>query len=246
MKRILITILCAGMPVLVTAQTAAPAADNTIQYHSAESFLIEGTDVADSLKEGLYDRLPFSYKDSVRTPVWDLSKSSAGLSIRFLSNSTRLKVKWEVLNDFKMNHMAESGIKGLDLYCRIGGQWQFINTARPSGKKSEVLLSEHMKPVTREYRMFLPLYDGLTSLAIGIDSAAAITKPLKSSRRPIVFYGTSITQGGCASRPGMAYTNIISRKLDVDCINFGFSGNGRMERPIVELMAATEIGRAHV
>ena len=55
--------------------------------------------------------------------------------------------------------------------------------------------------------------------------------------KPIVFYGTSITQGGCASRPGMAHTNIISRKLDVDCINYGFSGNGRMETPIVELIS---------
>ena len=65
-------------------------------------------------------------------------------------------------------------------------------------------------------------------------------KPAAGKYPPIVFYGTSITQGGCASRPGMAYSNIISRKLGVDCVNFGFSGNGRMEAPIVEVMAAMQ------
>ena len=94
-----------------------------------------------------------------------------------------------------------------------------------------------MTPEFREYKLFLPLYDGVTKLEVGIDSTASIEKASPSTVKPIVFYGTSITQGGCASRPGMAHTNIISRKLDVDCINYGFSGNGRMETPIVELIS---------
>jgi hypothetical protein len=94
-----------------------------------------------------------------------------------------------------------------------------------------------MSPDFREYKLFLPLYDGVTKLEVGIDSTASIEKASPSAVKPIVFYGTSITQGGCASRPGMAHTNIISRKLDVDCINYGFSGNGRMETPIVKLIS---------
>ena len=94
-----------------------------------------------------------------------------------------------------------------------------------------------MTPEFREYKLFLPLYDGVTKLEIGIDNNALINKASPNPVKPIVFYGTSITQGGCASRPGMAHTNIISRKLDVDCINYGFSGNGRMETPIVELIS---------
>ena len=85
--------------------------------------------------------------------------------------------------------------------------------------------------------MFLPLYDGLVSIEIGIDSDSQILKADKNMAKPIIFYGTSITQGCCASRPGMAHTNIINRKLDRDILNFGFSGNGRMEEPIAKLIS---------
>ena len=95
----------------------------------------------------------------------------------------------------------------------------------------------NMTNETREFKLYLPLYDGIESLEIGIDFNSFIEKPTRSKKKPIVFYGTSITQGGCASRPGMAHTNIISRKLNIDCINFGFSGNGIMEKPITELIS---------
>jgi hypothetical protein len=97
-------------------------------------------------------------------------------------------------------------------------------------------MSEEM----REFKIFLPLYDGVLNIEVGIDSNSVIKKPLKNNKKPIIFYGTSITQGGCASRPGMAHTNIISRKLDRDCINFGFSGNGRMEQPIAKLISESK------
>ena len=89
----------------------------------------------------------------------------------------------------------------------------------------------------REYKIFLPLYDGLKKIEIGIDNSSFIRKPEKSKKKPIIFYGTSITQGASASRPGMAHTNIISRKLDRNIINFGFSGNGRMEQSISKLIS---------
>lgn len=216
------------------------ASQQNIKYYGREYFLIEGTTIPESEKESPYDRLPISYKAKVRPPVWDLSKNSAGISIGFLSNSTLIKVKWGVMNDNKMNHMAETGIKGVDLYCKVDGTWKYINTGRPEGKENEALLVSTLAPVVREYRMFLPLYDGVSHLEIGIDSVATIEKAVANKYLPIVFYGTSITQGGCASRPGMAYSNIISRKLGVDCVNFGFSGNGRMEPPVVEVLAAMQ------
>ena len=92
----------------------------------------------------------------------------------------------------------------------------------------------------REFKIFLPLYDGVVNIEVGIDSNSIIKKPLKNRNKSIIFYGTSITQGGCASRPGMVHTNIISRKLDLDCINFGFSGNGRMEQPIAKLISKSK------
>ena len=94
-----------------------------------------------------------------------------------------------------------------------------------------------MENELREYKLFLPLYDGIKNIEIGVDSISYIKRPKINEKKPIVFYGTSITQGACASRPGMAHTNIISRQLDRDVINFGFSGNGRMEESIANLIS---------
>ena len=147
------------------------------------------------MKESPYDRLPLSYKDSVRKPVWDLSKSSAGLSIRFLSNSSTISAKWEVLNDFKMNHMADTGIKGIDLYFKNENQWQYLATGRPEGFFNEYTLVQNMNNELREYKIFLPLYDGVKNIEIGIDSTSIIKKSKENLKKPIIFYGTSITQG---------------------------------------------------
>ena len=210
---------------------------NNIKYYGEESFLLEGTFIHDSLKENRYDRLPASYKEIVREPVWDLSKHSSGLSIRFLSNSSVITAKWEVLNNFSMDHMPDTGIKGVDLYFKDNDEWQYINTGVPVGLNNEYKLVENMNNELREYKVFLPLYDGIKNIEIGVDSLSYVKKPMSNKKKPIVFYGTSITQGACASRPGMAHTNIISRQLDRDVINFGFSGNGRMEQPIANLIS---------
>ena len=210
---------------------------NNIKYYGEESFLLEGTFIHDSLKENRYDRLPASYKEIVREPVWDLSKHSSGLSIRFLSNSSVITAKWEVLNNFSMDHMPDTGIKGVDLYFKDNDEWQYVNTGVPVGFKNEYKLVENMDDELREYKVFLPLYDGIKNIEIGVDSLSYVKKPMSNKKKPIVFYGTSITQGACASRPGMAHTNIISRQLDRDVINFGFSGNGRMEQPIANLIS---------
>lgn len=230
----------AFIPLVIFSQNPVISSENKIKYYDHDFFLIEGTTFTDSVKENLYDRFPLSYKDKVRGPVWSLSKSSAGISIRFFTNSTSIGVRWKLLNDAKMNHMAETGIKGIDLYFMNENRWQYVNTARPAGKINNFLLVSNMTPETREFKMYLPLYDGITNLEVGIDSLSTIRKPQKSNKKPIVFYGTSITQGGCASRPGMVHTSIISRKLNVDCINFGFSGNGRMEQPVAELISGID------
>lgn len=239
MKRIILIFISAAVPLLLFSQNNSQNG-NKLKYYGKESFLLEGTVFNDSVKENFYDRFPLSYKDKVRGPVWSLSRNSAGLSVRFLTNSSSIGVKWELISDSKMNHMAETGIKGIDLYYRTGRGWEYVNTARPQGKSNEYLLISGLSPEMREYRMYLPLYDGVKKLEVGIDSMGSIKKASPGTGKPIVFYGTSITQGGCASRPGMAHTNIISRKLDIDCINFGFSGNGKMEEPVSVLMSGID------
>ena len=97
---------------------------------------------------------------------------------------------------------------------------------RPQGKVNEATIVKDMLPEEREYLLFLSLYDGVTSLSIGIDSLSQISGPvteLPVRKKPVVFYGTSILQGGCASRPGMAHTNILERWLNRECINLGLA-----------------------
>lgn len=248
--RYLLICMIFGYSILSFSQENKITQEKEITYFGRDHFIIEGTSISDSLKESPYDRLPISYKDKIREPVWDLSKASAGITVRFHSNSTSISLKWTILNDFDMPHMASTGIKGIDLYTKYNNKWRYVTSAGAlvgqkkyqnnevaSDSINEYELITNISSEFREYKLFLPLYDGVTKLEIGIDSDAQIKKATPNTKKPIIFYGTSITQGGCASRPGMAHTNIISRKLDVDCINFGFSGNGRMETPIIELIS---------
>ena len=210
-----------------------------LEYHDGKDFLLEGTSFPDSVRVRYYDRFPGYAKEMVHPHVWYLSRCAAGLSVRFRTNSPRLGVKWEILRDRQENHMPATGIKGLDLYSLVDNEWVYINTAKPSGVENKYLLTDAAEGSMREYRLYLPLYDGLEKLEIGISPGAVIERPQQEewSMKPIVFYGTSITQGGCASRPGMAYSNIISRKLNVECMNLGFAGNGKMEQGVARLMS---------
>ena len=192
-----------------------------------------------------YSRLPVDMKPVTRKAVWELGLNSAGLAIRFSTNSRSIGIRWTLLNYFIMHDMAGTGIRGIDLYQLDENEhWQFIGTAIPNGKdttKTQIVVSG-MDGKDHDYMAYLPLYDGVTKVEIGVMKDAAIGLPhsellVKGKEKPIVFYGTSITQGGCASRPGMVYTNIISRALQKECINLGFSGNARMDKSMAEIVA---------
>lgn len=213
-------------------------------YHSADSFPLLGK--ATDATTARYVRLPDSLQTVSRQPVWELSRNSSGMAVRFRSNSTQIGLRWESLVNFHMDHMTDVGVKGLDLYVwDEHGHWRFINSGRPQGKKTESILVGNMKPVMREYMVYLPLYDGLVSLEIGVDATSVLEQPILESpvqNKPIVMYGTSILQGGCASRPGMAHTNILSRRLNRECINLGFSGNAFLDFEVAEVMATVDAG----
>lgn len=234
MKHFQLTLLIVASLLLNSLQ-----AHSQIVYHNASKFPLIGKITTDT--ETRYERLPIYLKDDVSRPaIWNLGKNTSGLAIRFNSNSTSISAKWEVLGDVRMNHFTETGIKGLDLYAWENNKWQFVNTARPTGKKTEQVIISTMTQKNREFMLFLPLYDGLTSLSIGVDSLSSISKPqtnLVATQNPIVVYGTSITQGGCATRPGMSYTNILTRWMNREFINLGFSGNGQLDYEIAEVMA---------
>ena len=136
--------------------------------------------------------------------------------------------------------MAFTGIKGVDLYAWVGNGWKYVNTARVKGKVNEFTLVKNSGTIYREYLLNLPLYDGIDSLSIGVNSSAEITLPAEKyliDKKPVVYYGSSIAQGGCASRPGMAFTNILERAMDRSFINMGFSGSGTFDIPVGEAMS---------
>lgn len=215
-------------------------------YHDAREFVITGSVVSDA--ENPYQRLPEAMKDSVRGELWELGGNTAGMSVRFLSNTTSIKVKWKSVMKRRMNHMTPTGIRGLDIYVmNDDSTWTFMNSVRPNinNHKSEYSVVTGMDAKDREYMMYLPLYDGVDSLYIGVDSASIIARPainLPCRQKPIVMYGTSILQGGCATRAGMAHTNILQRELNREVINLGFSGNARLDLPIAELMGSIDAG----
>ena len=233
MKRHFLTLMIA-----VIGSAFLSQAQNVV-YTDLSAFPLYGK-VSEETNER-YERLPSRLEGVSRGPVWYLGRNSAGLYIRFRSNSTSIYARWESTFNNSMTHMTDTGTKGLDLYALVDGEWRHVCSAQPQGKKSEREIISNMDPVEREYMLYLSLYDGVMSLEIGVDEGAFIGHPAvdrPSREKPVVMYGTSILQGGCANRPGMAHTNIIGRRLDREVINLGFSGNALLDIEIAELMAS--------
>lgn len=187
-----------------------------------------------------YTRMPQRAEQLVRTPVWNLSRYSAGLAIHFYSNSPEITVRYGVKGSLNMPHMPTLGVSGLDMY-RVDeknekafcyGKYAFKDTIT----YTYTGLEPSSNPKGNEYHLFLPLYNQVKWLEIGIPESAEFEFIPHSTEKPIVLYGTSIAQGACASRPAMAWGNIIQRSLDVPVINLGFSGNGRLEKEMLDFI----------
>ena len=208
----------------------------------AESFqTVHGQAWQDELK-GTYYRLPERAKEVVRKPVWGLSRHSAGLSIVFRSNAPEIKVRYAVTEGFAMAHMPATGKSGVDLYATdANGKLRWCAAKYAFGDTITYTYS-HLSYVTDpkqgyEYQLFLPPYNEIKWLEIGVDKEYTLRFLPASKEKPIVLYGTSIAQGACASRPGMVFGNIINRTLQHPVVNLGFSGNGQMEPEVFDFLS---------
>ncbi len=196
-----------------------------------------------------YDRLPARAEGRVTEAVWALSHHSAGLAADFVSDAPEIAARWTLRGErLAMDHMPATGMSGLDLYTRWEGRWRWLGVGRPTHlPDNEAQLVAGIPPDERQYRLYLPLYNGVEEVKIGIpagarlcrvhSAGAACVEAAAPPRLPVVCYGTSITQGGCASRPGMAYPALLGRHLERPVLNLGFSGSGRMEPIMAELLA---------
>jgi hypothetical protein len=226
--------------VLSHAQTAPDAERNAV-WHDLANLPLEGKGWADADTKHRYDRLPAKSEGVVRAPVWSLSHDSAGLRYRFVTDATFVRARWRVRKPDRlaMSHMPATGVSGVDLYVRDAGEWHFLAVGRPDAALNEKTLVRGLAKESREFLLHLPLYNGVDSVEIGVPEGAsfAAAPARHADRKPVVFYGTSILQGGCASRPGMAYPSIVGRALEWPTVNLGFSGNGKTEPEMARLLA---------
>jgi lysophospholipase L1-like esterase len=219
-----------------TYKTWNPALD-TLQ-------VVEGQAWSKEVKS-FYDRLPARAEKTVRNEVWELSQNSAGLSLRFRSNANEIIVKYVVGEELQFPHMPATGVSGVDLYAKnsdgkwlwCAGRFSFGDTIvyRYKGMLSK---DEYENPF--DYTLYLPLYNSVKWLEINVPDSSLFTPLPARKEKPILVYGTSIAQGGCATRPGLAWTNILGRKLDRPVINLGFSGNGRLEKELIDLITEVD------
>jgi len=229
-------VLQAGMAGAAQGLKGREDADGKTVWYDGQTLPLEGRAFNDT--QSFYDRLPARAQSNVTSSVWGLSHHSAGMALRFVSDAGTFKLRWAVRNaGLAMPHMPATGVSGLDIYQRTPEGWRFVKNGRPSAVTN--VMDFGLAPDT-ECMVYLPLYNGTALLEVGIPKGKTISAPPPRKggiAKPIVFYGTSITHGGCASRPGMAFTAIAGRLLDAPVVNLGFSGSGKMEMAMCDLLA---------
>lgn len=202
----------------------------------SEPFEIRGLAVKE---EGKFVRLPVEDLSKYSEGVQLLSYHTAGGRVRFRTDSARVAVRAKSLNSGMMSHMPLTGSAGVDIY-RNG---KFAASVRPALADGDWFEGVFGTPgEMAQYEINMPLYNGLTTILVGLNHGAKILAPEKYLYdKPVVYYGSSITQGGCASRPGNSYQGFLSRWLNADQINLGFSGNGRGEIDMARYIAGLEM-----
>jgi len=217
------------------------AAADGLVWHDVTKWGVEGRILPEEPRERWFDRLPSAAEGTVTSNVWNLSRDSAGMVFRFQTDAPAIHVHYVLRNDkLGMPHMPATGVSGVDLYARDAeGRWRWVNVTKPATQEVKAEVIRGLAPGYREYAAYLPLYNGVEAMSIGVPPGNRF-EGLTPRNQPIVFYGTSITHGACASRPGMVHTAILGRWLDMPVVNLGFSGNGRMDLAVGEFLVQVD------
>jgi len=224
---------------------ASPARDGWTWYSGAENPLdpIEGKGYEPrDLLEGFYRRLPKAHSNEITKSVWDLQRDSAGLNLRFRTPSDKLRIRWNLLRkNLQFFHMPSVSVSGMDVYQQgADGKWRYVDPPFPAWIRKGVNDCTWTVEPNRPTRVYLPLYNGVEVLYLGVKEGCDV-RPLppraNGVTKPVVVYGTSTTQGGCASRAGLCWTAVAGREADVPVVNLGFSGSGKMEPVMADCLA---------
>jgi hypothetical protein len=227
----------AQAPKAVAAKAKQPA-EPALTWHDVTTWGVEGRAFGDMERKRWFDRLPAVADGKVTAAVWGLSRDSAGMMVRFKTDATEIWADYTLSKERLAGaNMTAIGASGIDLYARDdAGKWRWVGVTRPDKKIVRQQIISGLKPGLREYAAYLPLYNGVENLSLGVAPGAKFEPLAPRAAKPIVFYGTSITHGASASRPGMVHTAILGRRFDQPVINLGFSGNGRMDAAVGELL----------
>lgn len=223
----------------VIALMQSSYAQDSLKYVNAQRLAIGGKA---KKTVNIYERIDKAETVGMPKSVQDLAMNSAGIYVVFETNSTTIAARWKLTADKYMAFMTPIAHSGLDLYCLVNDKWQYVIVAKPAKgitNQSQVIV-QHLDTTLKRFMLYLPLYNSVTKLEIGVDKGAVIHVPkklgIKQSKR-VVVYGSSIVQGASASRPGMAYPAIMQRELGIDVINLGFSGSAKMEMEVAKYLA---------
>ncbi len=188
-----------------------------------------------------FHRMPVKVAEATSSGVAWLNYHTAGGRVRFSTNSKYVGIRACMKRLHLMNHMAPTGSSGFDLYDGVHFAGIFRPTLKSDATQFEGIV-RFDEAKMRDITINFPLYNDVTELYIALDGEAELSEaPKYKLDLPIVYYGHSITQGGCASRPGNATQAIVSRAIDADFINLGFSGSGCGEEAVVDYMATLDM-----
>jgi len=235
------------------------ASESELNWHDVKAWGVEGRAWDHHERLRYFDRMPAGAEEEMKffmdgmglESAWNMSRCSAGMMARFRTDASAISVRYRLLKDkLALPHMPSTGVSGVDLYARNeSGEWRFVNGMSPfprnvedpsrDARNAEGLIAKGILDGHREYALNFPLYNGVESMEIGVPAGAEFVG-LVPREKPIVFYGTSITQGGVASRPGICHTALLGRRLDRPVVNLGFSGTGRMDPVVVRYMAEVD------
>jgi len=206
-----------------------------------EPFSIHG--LCETEKDMPYHRLPKDVAQKTSEGIEWLMWHTAGGRIRFATDSPYIAIKTVMPSTQTMCHITKIGQSGFDLYRCVNGKHSFVTAYNtPGGVTAGYEACRDTGSTDMcTYTLNMPLYDGVEELYIGLAKGSQVEKPEPYCNPvPVLYYGSSITQGGCASRPGNAYQGFIERKYDTDFINLGFSGNAKGETSMAEYLASIE------
>jgi len=212
-------------------------------YHDASSLTIIGKAIPTSKDFTRIDTSAYKFNDEV---IEEYACHSSGLAVLFATDSPFIKAKWQTSPKNASENMTAIAQKGLDLYIRQDGEWVFAGVGRPkmadgpSYDRHSGTIVKDMAPGRKECLLYLPLYDRLDSLFIGVEDGSYVEPLDNPFKYRIVVKGSSVTHGLAASRPGMSYAARFGRDNGFYCFNLGFSGKSKLQKEFAEYLADVE------